>query len=417
MKKTFNQFFYLKKSKSNNDIVPTIYLRITINGKRTDISIQRQCETSKWSTTSNRVIGKSEEVRALNNYLDTIQFRIFEIQKDFISNGVDYTGDEIKAKYLGITDKPRLLIEIYKHHNLEFKQLVGTQFSEGTYKRFETCKNSMEKFLEWKYKIKDIDIKKLGYEFIHDYEFYLKTVPKCSHNTSMGYIKKLRKIIRQCVAKNWLDKDPFMSFKVTLTETHRTVLTEHELGAIAVKKFVSTRMEQVRDIFLFSCFTGLAYSDVSKLTQNDIVKGIDGDLWIHTFRTKTDTASRIPILPTAMDILNKYKDEPDLIANNKLLPILTNQKMNEYLKELADLCGLSKELTFHCARHTFATTVTLSNGVPIETVGKMLGHRSIRTTQIYAKVLDNKVSNDMKTLKEKFSLIPGAKSKLKASVG
>lgn len=417
MKKTFNQFFFLKKPKNQSKSNPKIYLRITINGKRTDISTQRDCPESKWSTATNRAIGKSEEIRALNNYLDTIEFRIFEIKKDFISNGVDYTGDDIKAKFLGITDKPRLLIEIYTHHNNEFKQLVGTQYSAGTLKRFETCKNSMVQFLDWKYKIKDIDIKKLGYEFIHDYEFYLKTEKKCSHNTTMGYIKKLRKIIRQCVAKNWLEKDPFMSFKVTLTETHRTVLNEAELTSIAEKKFISKRMEQVRDIFLFSCFTGLAYSDVTKLSPNDIVKGIDGDLWIHTFRTKTDTASRIPILSTAMDILNKYSQEPEIIAEGKLLPTMTNQKMNEYLKELADLCNINKELTFHCARHTFATTVTLSNGVPIETVGKMLGHRSIRTTQIYAKVLDKKVSDDMRALKEKFSIIPNANKSIKASAG
>ena len=417
MKKTFNQIFFIRKSKNLKSETVTIYLRLTVNGSRVEISTQRICQPSRWSPTSNRVIGKTEEVRALNNYLETIQFRIFEIQKDLISLGVDYSCEDIKSKYLGITDKPRLLIEIYDHHNKEFAQLVGKQFSAGTLKRFETCKNSMEKFLIWKYKIKDIDIKKLGYEFLHDYEFYVKTVQKCSHNTTMGYIKKLRKIIRQCVAKNWLDKDPFMAFKITLTETHRTILNEEELQTIAKKKFVTKRMEQVRDLFLFSCFTGLAYSDVTKLTPHDIVRGIDGDLWIHTTRTKTDTASRIPILSTAMDMINKYKDEPEMIANNKLFPMLTNQKMNEYLKELATLCNLNKELTFHCARHTFATTVTLSNGVPIETVGKMLGHRSLRTTQIYAKVLDNKVSDDMKALKDMFSIIPKTEHNLETTTG
>jgi site-specific recombinase XerD len=417
MKKTFNQLFFLKKTKSLKNDASTIYLRITVNGVRTEISLQRQCDGTKWSSQSGRVNGKTEEIRALNNYLETVQFRIFEIHKQLTSEGIDYNGHNIKANFLGITESSRNLIEIYTHHNKEFAQLVGKQFSAGTLQRFETCKNSMEKFLIWKFKIKDIDIKKLGYEFLHDYEFYVKTEQKCSHNTTMGYIKKLRKIIRQCVAKNWLDKDPFMAFKITLTETHRTILNEEELQTVANKKFVSKRMDQVRDLFIFSCFTGLAYADVSKLTKQDIVRGIDGDLWIHTTRTKTDTASRIPILSTAMDMINKYKDQPEMVANNKLFPMLTNQKMNEYLKELADLCNINKELTFHCARHTFATTVTLSNGVPIETVGKMLGHRSIRTTQIYAKVLDNKVSDDMKSLKSMLSIIPAAEQELKTTAG
>ncbi len=191
----------------------------------------------------------------------------------------------------------------------------------------------------------------------------------------MANIKKLKKIIRLCVANEWLDKDPFKSYKITTKETHRNFLLKGELEILRNKNITVQRLDQVRDIFLFSCYTGLSYADVIMLTRKDISIGIDGDQWIFTTRIKTDTASRIPLLPVAKDILDKYSMRPDIMNSDRLLPKLTNQRLNSYLKEITDLCGFNKELAFHCARHTFATTVTLSNGVPIETVGKMLGHK------------------------------------------
>lgn len=217
----------------------------------------------------------------------------------------------------------------------------------------------------------------------------------------MGNIKKLKKIFRQCVANDWLDKDPFRSYKITTKKTHRNFLLQNELELLRKKKINIARLDQVRDIFLFSCYTGLSYGDVMMLCKNDISIGMDGEQWIFTTRIKTNTASRIPLLPIAKEILEKYSTQPQIINAGTLLPKLSNQRLNSYLKEITDICGFNKELTFHCARHTFATTVTLTNGVPIETVGKMLGHKSLRTTQIYAKILDNKVSDDMQQLKKK----------------
>lgn len=218
----------------------------------------------------------------------------------------------------------------------------------------------------------------------------------------MDYLKKIKKIMNQCIAKKWIERSPFIGFKMSVNETHKTFLNEQELLLMAEKQIGIKRLEQVRDIFIFSCYTGLAYCDVAKLTKANVVIGVDGDKWIFTNRAKTNTASKIPLLPISNSIMNKYVDHPVTSRSGKLLPVMSNQRMNSYLKELVDLCGITKELTFHCARHTFATTVTLTNGVPIETVSRMLGHKSLKTTQHYAKIVDKKVSEDMRALKDRY---------------
>jgi site-specific recombinase XerD len=403
MKKLFNQIFFLKKSKSATNGLSTIYLRITIDGVRTEVSTQRQCDPKKWISQAGRISGKTEETRTLNNYLDAVEHRIYEIHKELIAGDIEVTGELIKSKFLGISERPRMLVEIYQSHNQQFASLVGAEFAAGTLKKFKTALSSLEAFVKWKFSKADIAINHLNYQFITDYEFYLKTVRGLQHNSAMGIIKKLKKVVRQCVANDWLSKDPFMNYKIKTYVTHRAYLLEDELKIIATKNLQIERLSQVRDVFLFSCFTGLSYSDVAKLTSEDVATGIDNEKWIFTNRTKTGEASRVPLLPTALAIIEKYRNHPKTLNSGKLLPILSNQRMNSYLKELADACQINKELTFHCARHTFATTVTLTNGVPIESVSKMLGHKNLRTTQIYAKVLDIKVSEDMRTLKDKYS--------------
>jgi len=312
------------------------------------------------------------------------------------------TATQVRAKILHTSqEKKHSLIEVYQYHNDQFEKLVGSEFSYGTYKKFKSALKSLKAFLEWKFKKNDVYITEVNHKFITDYEFYLKSVHKLQHNSAMVNVKKLKKILRQCVANDWLDKDPFKSYKITTKETHRNFLLKDELETLLNKNISVKRLDQVRDIFLFSCYTGLSYTDVMLLTRKDISIGIDGEQWIFTTRIKTDTASRIPLLPIAKSILEKYSKDPDIINSGRLLPKLTNQRLNSYLKEIGDICEFRKVLTFHCARHTFATTVTLTNGVPIETVSKMLGHKSLRTTQIYAKILDSKVSSDMQVLKQK----------------
>lgn len=402
MCKTFKIVFYLKKPKGYVDGNLPVYLRLTIDGERIEMFTQRSCAPDKWNSVNGRMKGCKEEVKQFNNYLELLQSKIYEAQRDLLSAGFEVTASSIRNKIHGKEERQKTIREVYQYHNKQFAELVGKEFAPGTLKKFKTAFASLEAFIQWKFHTTDLPIKALNFQFITDYEFYLKSVRSLQHNSAMGIIKKLKKIVRQCVANDWLDKDPFMSYKVKIRETNRNFLTESELQVIMEKELVVERLVHVRDIFVFSCFTGLAYSDVEKLTPPDITTGIDGEKWIFTTRTKTDTPSRIPLLPAALLIIEKYNNSPKLVNTGKLLPVPTNQRLNSYLKELAAVCGITKELTFHCARHTFATTVTLSNGVPIETVSKMLGHKTIRTTQHYAKILDKKVSTDMKVLINKY---------------
>ncbi len=403
MSQSFKVLFFLKKGKRCNQKSLPVYVRVTVDGLRCEWSLQRIWETgSKWNKTLGRASGTKEDARILNAYLDAIQGNIFAVQKEYALRNQPITAEQVRSKVLHKhEEKQHSLIEVYKYHNDQFEKLVGLEFAKGTLKKFKTALKSLEAFIEWKFNKRDVYLTEVNHKFITDYEFYLKSIQRLQHNSAMGSIKKLKKIIRQCVANDWLDKDPFKSYKITTKETHRNFLLNEELEILTNKKISVLRLDQVRDIFLFSCYTGLSYSDVMMLVPRDISIGIDGEQWIFTTRIKTDTASRIPLLPIARSILEKYSDNAVVVNSGKLLPNISNQRLNSYLKEITDICGFNKELTFHCARHTFATTVTLSNGVPIETVGKMLGHKSLRTTQIYAKILDSKVSGDMKQLKEK----------------
>jgi integrase len=261
-------------------------------------------------------------------------------------------------------------------------------------------------FLKWKYNLTDIDIKLVDHAFITEYEFYLRSERKCANNSAVKYIKNFGKIIRICIANRWLTYNPFLNYKNKIKTVDRVYLTTEELQEMANKDMVTDRLTQVRDIFLFCCFTGLAYADVKKLRRWDIVTGVDGEQWINIKRQKTDTPSRIPLLPAAVTLIQRYADHPHCENIGRVLPVLSNQKMNAYLKEIADVCGINKPITFHIARHTFATTVTLLNGVPIESVSKMLGHTNIQTTQHYAKILDIKVGEDMALLRKKYAASP-----------
>lgn len=401
--KSFTMFYYLKKRNNNDKGKLPIYLRVTVDGKRIELATKRDCEPEKWNTSSGRKAGNKEEVRILNTYLDTLQGKIYEIHRALIADGKEITAEVIKGKLTGTADKPRMIIELFEEHNNKLAQLIGSEYAPGTLIRYKTSLEHTKSFILKKFMVEDLDINKLNYEFITEYEFWLKSVRKCGHNTAIKYLANFKKIVLICVKNGWLAKDPFFAFKMGKREVDRTALSSEEVDAISAKDFGSERLSQVRDTFLFCCYTGLAYIDVHKLKRSEIIDGIDGGKWLSIKRQKTETPSRLPILPVAWEILEKYKAHPQCQVKGQLLPVLSNQRMNSYLKEIADVCGIKKTITFHLARHTFATTITLTNGVPIESVSKMLGHRSIKTTQQYAKIVDRKLSEDMRKLQEKLN--------------
>ncbi|MCF8716316.1 site-specific integrase [Joostella atrarenae] len=388
--------YYIKKSKADQNKKCNIYMRITIDGKRAEFSINRKIEANRWIAKSGVAKGSSPEINELNSYLVKVKTALLNKHQEFIVNEKALTAISLRDAYLGKSRNNKMLLKIFQEHNDKVNSLIGKDFSAGTAERYRTAKKHIENFIKNEYKLNDIPVTDVDYRFISGFEYYLKTVRKCSHNTAIKYITNFKKIIRIALANDWIKKDPFLNWKVRLKNVEREFLLKKNLR--------TPRLEQVRDIFIFCCFTGLAYADVEKLNENDITIGIDGEKWIKTKRKKTNSKSNIPILPIAAMILDKYSDYIDNKGHNKLLPVLTNQKMNAYLKEIADLCGINKNFTPHMARHTFATTVTLSNGVPIESVSKMLGHSSLKTTQHYAKILDSKISNDMAILSKRLNL-------------
>lgn len=404
MKAKVNLHFYAKSTKANAKGQFPIYVRLTVNGIRTEFSTKKFIDPTRWLSEACKMKGATDEARSINSYLDLIKSKVLDIQMELIHKNENLNIENFKELLFGSEEKQRMLVPIFEDHNNKIKELVGKEYAPGTLERYKTSLSHTKEFLQWKYKVSDIEINKIDHAFITDYEFWLRSVRNCANNTAVKYIKNFNKIIKLCLANDWLDKNPFANYKSKVKEVERVYLSEEEIQNIINKDFKTERLSLVRDIFLFSCFTGLAYIDVKNLTKSHISIGIDGEKWIFTHRQKTETASKIPILPVTQMIIDKYANHPQSSNQDKLLPILTNQKMNAYLKEIAGVCEIEKELTFHIARHTFATTVTLTNGVPIESVSKMLGHKNLRTTQHYAKVLDRKVSEDMMILRNKFTL-------------
>jgi site-specific recombinase XerD len=404
MKAKITLHIYAKTTKVNAAGQLPIYIRLTVDGQRYEFSSKKFIEKAKWSAEMSKAKGQSEEARSINSYLDLMKSKIFDIQMELLHKSEALTLENFKVRILGTHQKERMLIPIYQNHNDKIKELIGNGYAYGTLERFKISLKHTQEFIMWKYQISDISIEKIDHAFVTEFDFYLRSVKNCSNNTVVKYIRNFRKIIKICLDNDWLDKNPCSRYEGKMKEVERDFLTEEEVKTIYSKKFISNRLELVRDIFIFCCFTGLAYIDVKGLKKDHIGIGIDGEKWIFKNRQKTDTKSKIPVLPIASEIIEKYSNHPKCLNEDCILPILSNQKMNGYLKEIGDLCTIQKDITFHMARHTFATSITLTNGVPIETVSKMLGHKNIQTTQHYAKILDKRVSEDMMILRAKFAV-------------
>ncbi|MEM7487410.1 MAG: site-specific integrase [Bacteroidota bacterium] len=394
-----NVLFYPKKSDTDTDGMVTVYARITVNGKRAELSLGRRVDEQRWDSRGGRLRGTTMEVSKFNRFLDTVKNRCFEIYDTLLRDHQDISATIIKNIYLGKEGKEWMVLEIFQNHNDEMENLLGKGFTKGTLQRYKAAYKHISEYIQHNYQRNDIPVRRVDHKFITGLEYFLKSKRNCEHNTAIKYIVNFKKIIRIAYANEWINRDPFFHWKASWKTKEKQFLTQAELDTLQNKRSFLPRLDLVRDIFVFCCYTGLAYADVKQLRQEDIIIGVDGYRWIKMARKKTKAISSIPLLPPAEAIIEKYSEHPYVLDGKGVLPVLTNQKSNAYLKEIADVCGINKNLTTHLARHTFATTVTLSKGISISTVSKMLGHRSLKTTQIYAKVLDRKIANEMSVLK------------------
>ena len=400
---TFSVVFFTRKSRSKQQEL-SIYTRITVNGKRSEISLKRHVQQKEWDTSKNRGRGSSYPIQTLNKYLDQEYSRLLDCHKQLLEEDKVVSSQAIKSRYLGEDNTQKTLNVLLVYHNTNMINILKS----GTMKNYYTTERYLHRFLKQKLKTKDVYLKQLNYLFICDFEQYLRNYKNSkkqlmlSNNGVMKHLERFKKIINLGIKLEWISKNPFSQFQLKFDKYDRQYLTERELQLIEDTSFNNDRLEKVKDCFLFSCYTGLSYIDVKELTANQIARGIDNNYWIFTKREKTNETVKVPILPQAMQIINKYKDVYENRTTKPLLPLSSNQKTNSYLKEIATAIGIHKNVTFHVARHTFATTVMLSNGVPIETVSKLLGHTKLSTTQIYARVVETKISEDIQNLLIRF---------------
>ena len=401
---SFSILFWVNLSRAKNSEA-SLYARITVNGKRAAISLNRKVLITDWDSDRNRAKGTGQKSRILNTYLDETYNQLFQAYQDLKSEHKQITARSIKARFLGLDEINRSVMDIISYHNEDMKG----KLKWGTQKNYFTTQRYISNFILKTYNSTDMFLKELDYDFIIRFEKYLRAyIPQDHHkkmgnNTVMKHIERLRKLINLSFKLGWMVSDPFANFHAKFIKTERGFLSLLELQEIEKKNFTIPRLQLVRDLFVFSCYTSLSYIDAINLRAENIRIGIDEELWIYYNREKTTKPIHIPLLPKALDIIEKYKDNSKAILQGRIFPKISNQKLNSYLKEIADVCGIEKNLTFHIARHTFATTVTLSNGMPIETVSKLLGHSKIATTQIYAKVIESKVSDDMNRLRKHFN--------------
>jgi len=404
--KTVNTFgiqFIIRQDKLKDGKAP-IYARITVNGEIIHFALKQWINAACWDQRRGIGKGKSESIKMTNNGLEQVRMALGRCYQELQLKGGLVTASAVKDAFLGTdSEEPNTLSRLVEYHNEQAKY----ELEWSTLKHYYVTQRYLSRFLEAKFRKRNILLREINYKFIADFETFLRAHKPNDHqkpmnnNGVMKHLIRLRKMTNLALRLEWITSDPFKNYKIRHQKVEKDYLTQFELEKMEKKSFDIERLAIVRDLFVFCCYTGLAYVDVMKLTANHIVRGIDGEDWIKILRQKTNIPVNTPILPQAKQIIEKYQDHYRSAKLDTVFPVFSNQKVNSYLKEIADLCGIKKTLTFHIARHTFATTVTLSNGVPIETVSKMLGHTKVATTQIYARVLEQKISDDMRSLRKK----------------
>jgi site-specific recombinase XerD len=381
-----------------------ISARITINGIRTEVRTGRSIEASRWDEKRKQAKGTNLESKSINEHLNVVYRTLFDHYSKLLNEkGVQPTPLEVKASYEGKTEKGKTIVEAFSYNNSIFRQKVECgENAEATYNKYETSLKHLKGFISAKYAVDDLGLKVINFQFITEFELYLRTTGKCQNDAAMKHLTHLKKVMKLSVDCGWLDRNPVSNFKIKKEQKDPEFLTEAELSAIDNKHFSIERLERVRDAFIFSCYTGLSYADICKLSIEHIVTDEEGEQYIIINRTKTKRLSRIPLLIPALLIIEKYNGHPLTAKTRKLIPMLSNQKYYAYLKEIADLCGIKKNLKSHVGRHTFGTTITAANDIQTDVIKDMMGHKSVKTTELYARQVLKKIGKQMKTVNQKY---------------
>lgn len=394
---SFRVLFFLKKTRLLKNGEASVCMRITVNGTRVENNIRKSIDPALWSQAKETARGKSRRVCDLNTYIEEARIKLYQIFCELEQQNRPVTAHLLQELFFG-QEKPeevRTLLGTMQEHNDQCRALVGTDYALITVRRYESCRRYLAELIRQRYGKEDLPLTEVNGELVRAFAFYLKTEKGCQQNTVIRYMKCLKKITNLARANDWMAKDPFLGIRFHEKEVVREFLTMDELQTIYRKEFPLERLTLVRDVFIFAAFTGLAFIDVQQLAPEHIVRDNNGNLWIRKPRQKTKNMCNIPLLDIPQEILRKYANHPTCRKKGVLLPVPCNQKMNSYLKEIADICMIRKNLTTHCARHSYATSVCLANGVSLENVAKMLGHSNIKMTQHYARVLDSSILRDM----------------------
>lgn len=400
MRSTFKVLFYLKRNApKKNGLIP-VMCRITVNGKISQFSCKLDVEEKTWNIELGRVSGRSTVAQETNRMLDKIRVGINKAYQDICDKENYVTAEKVRNVFLGMGMNHETLLVVFRQHNEDYEKQVGKIKSLRSYWKYCIVYKHLEEFIKQRYKVSDIALKELAPAFITDFELFLRTEKNHCNNTVWSYMMPFRSIIFMAINNGWLQRDPFYAYSITKEETKRGFLSKEEINLLIKGTFKKPSYTLIRDLFIFCTFTGLSWTDMANLTKENLQTSFDGHLWIKTNRQKTRTESNIRLLDVAKHIIEKYDGMTD---DDKLLPVPCYVNCKNSIKVIAKKCGIEKNVTWHMSRHTYATTVCLSNDVPIETLSKMLGHRSIRTTQIYAKITAEKVSRDMEKLSKQIA--------------
>ena len=409
-RKRFSVLFFIKRSKLLKNGEAPVRVRVTYDRLYVELQLKRSVKVPLWSQEKEKSTGKDRNSVELNHYIDALRVKFYQIYQDLELEGKIISARAIVNRYQGKDETFKTLYNVFKEHNDNCRKLIGTDYADITVRRYDNCLKYLMELVKRDYKVDNMLLREVNGELVRKFDLYLKTEKHCAQNTVIRYMKCFKKVINLAIANEWLTKNPFAGIKFHEVEVNKQFLSQAEINRIWQKEFRIERLELVRDVFIFCGFTGLAFADVSTLRPEHLEQDNNGDWWIRKGRVKLErirkssSIANVPLLPVPLAILKKYESHPICLKQGTCLPVVCNQKANSYLKEIADFCGIKKNLTTHAARHTFATTVTLANNVPLQEVSAMLGHASTRMTQHYARVMDRNLKDNMNIVRSKMGL-------------